>query len=136
MDLGNISSFPYFQVSGTISMRYFLTCSVLKNWKSRKKERRFRTFFCLGGLSPKKVPSGARTIALMCVWRVLSIWRLEDRKLQCVLVCVWRFYFGGARIGSKQPPHSTEYPQPVREKIILDLLQIKSDYTVVYSKRY
>ena len=121
MHLGNI----HFQVSPVIFGRFltrtgmhrkmcrtFKMCFVLK--MSLNLEKCFRTFFCLGGLyfdqpqKKKKVPSGARTMVIdRSTPRTISGgWSI---KLQCVLVCVWRFYFGGARIGSKQL-HSIEYP--------------------------
>ena len=82
--------------------------NVFRSKNENLEKKRFRTFFCLGGHfdQPQKFRVA---LARNCtdVRRVLS--RGGWSKLQCVLVCVWRFYFGGARIGSKQP-HSKEYP--------------------------
>ena len=128
MHLGNIWVSDHFGKCAFFFWNVFRS----KNLKSRKKiSNVFLSWRTLR--STPKVPSGARTKKID-VRREYYLGRGGWSKLQCVLVCVWRFYFGGARIGSKQP-HSKEYPSSQR-KIILELKQINTHNTVVYSKRY
>ena len=109
MHLGNIWGSGQFRKFDQTWMRIeFGFWNVFRS-KNLNLEKRFRTFFVLEDTSINPKSSEWRSHEKIDVRREYYLGRGGWSKLQCVLVCVWRFYFGGARIGSKQP-HSKEYP--------------------------